>query len=394
MQPLTQLGFTAITSILVGAGRTISTSRGHSREVKRLQQFSAAFGYPPILNTGDILGFLNSDSRAGAYLSYLATRGFAFGTARKTLYSLRAATATADSPDPKPLSRFIKLVLKGYKQLFLPGPPRPIMSVPMFVMCARASLTELLDPSVSFYMAVNGNSSNFIALARWRAVVFMAFRGCLRRGEYLDSALLSPHIEFDQHTLSNLWPLMGHAHASLPDLWTSVVAALHPKAVVSVTILSSKCDIMPAKVIIPRDPFEATLCAVAAMAFWLVLMGPTLGPEDPFFADRVGDTIRGPTAPEIVGPLRSCLQRYTSTPQDIIDRLTLHGLRHGGASAAVLGGASKPQTKALGRWRGDAVTIYVSTTLSIQAREASDAISAAFIIPPVPLLRSLSRFHH
>ncbi len=134
----------------MGAGRTLSTSHGHSREVKRLKQFSAAFGYPPILNTEDILVCINSDSRTGAYLSYLATRGFAFGTTRKILYSLRAATATADSPDPRPLSRCIKLALKGYKQLFLPGPPRPIMTVPMFVMCARASLTELLDATVSF----------------------------------------------------------------------------------------------------------------------------------------------------------------------------------------------------------------------------------------------------
>ena len=184
---------------------------------------------------------------------------------------------------------------------------------------------------------------------------------------------------------------MGHAHASLPDLWSSVVAALHPKAVVSVTILSSKCDIMPAKVIITRDPGDPALCAVAAMAFWLVLMGPTLDPDDPFFAVRFGDTTRGPTVSEILDPLRSFLLRYTSTPLDVINRLTLHGLRHGGASAAVLGGASKSQTKALGRWRGDAVTIYISTTLSFQAREASDAISAAFIAPPVPLLRSLSR---
>ena len=391
-QPHSQPGFSAKTSILVGAGHAHSTSLGHSREIKRLQRFSYTFGYPPIINTGDVLAFLNSDLKTGAYLSFLATQGLAFGTARKALFSLRASTATADSPDPLPLSRFIKLVLKGYKQLFLPGPPRPIMSVPMFVVCARVSLTELLDPSVSFFMAVNGKSRDFVTLARWRAVVFMAFKGCLRRGEYLNSALLSPHIEFDQHTLSNLWPLMGHVYASLPDLWASVLAALHPKAVVSVTILSSKCDIMPAKVIITRDPGEPALCAVAAMAFRMVLMGPTLGPEDPFFAVRVGDNSRGPTAPEILDLLRSFLRRYTSTPEDIIDRLTLHGIRHGGASAAVLGGASKAQTKALGRWRGDAVTIYVSTTLSIQAREASDAISAAFIAPPVPLLRSLSRF--
>ena len=330
----------------------------------------------------DLLSFLNSDTRVSSYLAFLATKGFAFTTARKVLFNLRAATATADCPDPKPFSRFLKLALKGYKQLFIPGPPRPIVTVPMFVSCARASLNELLDPTTSAVDAFQ--------LARWRAIYFVAFKGCLRRGEYLGVSLLSPCVEFDQHTLSNLWPLMGLTQTSLPDLWEAVSNALHPKAVVSVTIMSSKCDIFPAHVIISRDPGDPSLCAVVAAAFWLVLMGPTLEVADPFFAFKSGSSTRGPDVSEVVGPLRSFLHRYTSTPPEIISKIALHALRHGGATAAVLGGASHPQTKALGRWNGDSVTVYVTTTLSMQALAASEAISAAFVAPPVPLLRSLS----
>ena len=41
-----------------------------------------------------------------------------------------------------------------------------------------------------------------------------------------------------------------------------------------------------------------------------------------------------------------------------------------GATAAVLGGATEAQTQALGRWRGNTVTVYVTTSLSSQALAA------------------------
>ena len=55
----------------------------------------------------------------------------------------------------------------------------------------------------------------------------------------------------------------------------------------------------------------------------------------------------------------------------------LHGLRHEGASGAALGGATRAQTKCLGRWRGDSDAIYTSTTKGPQGLIASMAISRA-----------------
>ena len=60
-----------------------------------------------------------------------------------------------------------------------------------------------------------------------------------------------------------------------------------------------------------------------------------------------------------------------------VTRVSLHAFRHGGASGAVQGGATREQTKCLGRWRGDSDAIYTATTKDIQGLAASSAISNA-----------------
>ena len=353
----------------------------------RLRRFARDLGFSPIVNTEDVRAFLNSDRLITAYLSHLASLGFAFRTARKILFSLRGATATPDSADPKKFSRYVTSALLGYRALYIPKPPRPIVSVQGFRFCAQSSLADLLDPAVSFLMAIYGPSRRTVILARWRAAVFMGFKGCLRRSEYLGFALLSPCVQFDTHSMNNLRPLMAKAYLSIPELWLEVVAALHPRAILSITVTSSKCNPFPAEVRIKRDINDPSLCAVAAAAFWFVLQGPTLEIDDPFLNVKEGSSpTRGLTVSEVLNPLRSyLLASNTQSPADSA-RTTLHGLRHGGATAAVLGGASEPETQALGRWRGRSVTIYVSTSLSTQALSASDAISSALSSSPVPLL--------
>ena len=371
----------------MSAGRSISTVKGHSREVNRLKRFCSTFGFSPITNTDDVRLFLNSDSSVSAYLAYLASIGLAYRTSRKIMFCLRGATATADSPDPKKFSRFVTAALLGYRALFIPKPPRPIVSIQGFRFCAQSSLSDMLNPPVSFLSAVYGPDPRVINVARWRATALIAFMGCLRRSEYLGLALLSPCVQFDVLSITNLRPLMANAHMSIPDLWLAVVGALHPRAILSVTVISSKCNIFPAEVRILRDSLDPSLCAVAAAAFWFVLMGPTLGVNDPFLCVKSDlSPTRGLTVHEVLNPLRSyLLASETQSPADTA-RTTLHGIRHGGATAAVLGGASEPETQALGRWRGRTVTVYVTTSLSSQALAASAAISGALSSVPVPLL--------
>lgn len=54
---------------------------------------------------------------------FLAQSGLAYSTAHKFLFCLRAATADVGVEDPKPFSRFAKLVLKGYHAVVIPWSP-------------------------------------------------------------------------------------------------------------------------------------------------------------------------------------------------------------------------------------------------------------------------------
>lgn len=166
---------------LADAGRSISTSKGHTREVNRLKRFASKFGYNPIANIEDVRLFLNSDSSVTAYLSFLASQGLAYRTARKILFCLRGATAIADSPDPKKFSRFVTAALLGYRALFIPKPPRPIVSIQGFRAVANASLSDILLQPISFLAAVFGPDPCVVNIARWRAAMLIGFKACLPR---------------------------------------------------------------------------------------------------------------------------------------------------------------------------------------------------------------------
>ena len=84
------------------------------------------------------------------------------------------------------------------------------------------------------------------------------------------------------------------------------------------------------------------VCPVAALAFWMVLRGPLVIAETPFFAfnDSAGAP-RGPSADEVLVPLRRYLTRSNLMDPSEVARVSLHAFRHGGASGAVLGGVSR-----------------------------------------------------
>ena len=72
----------------------------------------------------------------------------------------------------------------------------------------------------------------------------------------------------------------------MASLWDEVVSALHPKAVVSVVLMVSKCNSTPVSRLISRDVSDPSLCPVAAIAFWSVLV--SISADDvPFFSSVV-----------------------------------------------------------------------------------------------------------
>ena len=302
-----------------------------------------------------------------------------YSTAHKILFSLRASTTARGVPEPAQFSRFIKLALKGYESVFTSAAPKPVVSVSMFHFCARSSLTDLLNAPISVDDALSSRDMTQVRLTRWRAVLSLAFFGAMRSSEYIESALLGSCVSFDAPSSSALAHLRSFLPShSLATLWEAVVSGLHPKAVVSVTILSSKCNSKPESRLIGRDISDPSLCPVAALALWFVLR-PASDGDSPFFAlrSRASGNFRGLSRDEVVAPLRFYLSASGLIDPASVLMVNLHALRHGGASGAVLGGASRAQTKCLGRWRGDSDAIYTSTTKGPQGLAAASAISRA-----------------
>ena len=370
--------FMDVAGVLAVAGRAEGTSATYGREFARLAKFAAAFSLPAIKDSADVSSFLGTEASVIKYIGFLANKGFAYKTAHKILFSLRASTVFPGVPAPPPFTRFTNLVMKGYESVFRPVPARPVISVAMYHFCSRASLDDLLRSDSSMFSVRHGDDQTILRLARWRAMAALAFFGALRRSEYLGSALLSPCVSFDKTSMVALKTLATQQFSSMRTLWDAVVAALHPRAIVSVNIVVSKCNPCPEKRFIERDAGDPSVCPVAALALWVVLLGSEVSERTPFFAIRDAALVmRGPSAAEVIAPLHHYLAASSLlSPEDII-RVNLHSFRHGGASSAILGGASREQSKCLGRWRGNSDAIYTATTKDRQGLAAASAISHA-----------------
>ena len=373
--------FTDVAGILAVAGRADETIVTYGREFARLAKFATSFGFPAINNPADVSAFLGNEASVNKYIGFLANRGFAFKTAHKILFSLRASTVFPGVPAPPPFTRFTNLVMKGYESVFLPAPARPVISVAMYHFCSRASLDDLLNSDLSTFSVRHGDDRSVLRLARWRAIAALAFFGALRRSEYLDSALLGPCVSFDSASMEALKVLATQQFSSMRTLWAAVVDALHPRAIVSINIVVSKCNPQPEKRFIERDAGDPSVCPVAALALWVVLLGSGASERTPFFAVRDSALVmRGPSAAEVTAPLHHYLAASGLLSPEEVSRVSLHAFRHGGASGAILGGASREQSKCLGRWRGNSDAIYTATTKDRQGLAAASAISHALAL--------------
>ncbi len=385
--PATLSTFETAGAALAEVGRAEGTLKTYAREMSRLTKFASLHGYSPIAGPAEISSFLSNESHVLAYVGYLANCGFTFNTVHKILFSLRAATTAPGVPEPPKFSRFIKLALKGYELVFVSAPPRPVISIPMFHFCARTSLADLLANPISAPLAFLDPELSQVRLARWRAIFALGFFGALRSSEYTGSALLSSSVVFDDLSLSALRRLKTSTPSlSLVSLWDATIAALSPQAVLSINIAVSKCNPKPETRLIGRDASDPSLCPVAAIAVWF-LLSPASTDDLPFFGlRRPSGGFRGPTRVEVVAPLRFYLLASRLMDPKSVRSANLHGLRHGGASGAVLGGATRAQTKCLGGWRGDSDAIYTSTTKGPQGLVAARAISRALAVVSAPAL--------
>ena len=340
-----------------------------------------SFGFPAIKNPADVSAFLGNEASVTKYIGFLANSGFAFKTAHKILFSLRAITVFPGVKAPPPFTRFTNLVMKGYESVVLPAPARPVITVAMYHFCSRASLGDLLKSDMSMFSVRHGDDQSTLRLARWRAIAALAYFGALRRSEYLGSALLGPCVSFDSASMVALKVLATQQFSSMRALWAAVVAALHPRAIVSVNIVVSKCNSQPEKRFIERDAGDPSVCPVAALALWVVLLGSGASESTPFFAVRDSALVmRGPSAAEVTAPLHHYLAASGLLSPEEVSRVNLHAFRHGGASGAILGGASREQSKCLGRWRGNSDAIYTATTKDRQGLAAASAISHALAL--------------
>ena len=114
----------------------------------------------------------------------------------------------------------------SFREAGPPLEPRPVVSIPLCVFCARKLLADLFRLSMSIFGRQSGHFH--YDLVRWRAVFLVAFFGCLRRSEYLDSVFLSPCVEFDAASMAALRPLMDLPFVTMELLFQRVVAALLP----------------------------------------------------------------------------------------------------------------------------------------------------------------------
>ena len=128
----------------------------------------------------------------------------------------------------------------------------------------------------------------------------------------------------------------------------------------------------PVRVTIWPFQFNQSACPVTSLLVYMagrVCADGGLRPESPFFGDEVG----APVSRTLWTRALRRLGEHTGLSEEQLGKLSPHSLRGGGATAASIGGAHEDVIKALGRWRSDAVRVYIDTA-DVRALRAQQAI--------------------
>ena len=118
-------------------------------------------------------------------------------------------------------------------------------------------------------------------------------------------------------------------------------------------------------------------CPVSALLAHAHAVGAKPGnSNEPVFAVKSAKGVVRAVDRKWVASRLKGLAKLVGVQQRLLKRLKPHSLRKGGATAASLGGATEEEIKALGRWKSDAVRVYVHSARA-KMKVAQKALLAA-----------------
>ena len=353
---------------LFGAALEQSTQNRYCGAVKKLARFFMAVGMaegelPSGMTQGKaspkVLGILvTSDTVMGGFLAYQATWKYAWGTASGDISALRSrAVGSGIAPLP-PMSKYLSRVLAGYKKLFPPGTgalplPRGIWQDMLGLLQEATGTGE--EPTEIVKTSIMAS-----------ALLTIAFSACLRSGEYTGKSLRWSDVALskgakrlhDELANSNCAAQGGEGlmrEKGEARKWKGVAIRLrlrHTKA----------SPTRPVDVVLFPSKDAKAPCPVSSLLAHAYATGAKVGEgKDPVFAIKSGEGVRAVDRKWVAGKLKG-LAKLAGVKPHLLKRLKPHSLRKGGATAASLGGASEEEIKALGRWKSDAVRVYVHST--------------------------------
>ena len=202
----------------------------------------------------------------------------------------------------------------------------------------RPAITRECLTNLATFFAHEGRAGSVQSVIM-RAVVLVAYHGCFRASEYLDSG--APEKLLRRRDVQ----LLRSEQGGLP--------------LVEWTIRNSKANQLgPPEIVVlhpcPAGSVDEVLCpgrAVLAFMDWRQLR--TRDPESAFFLwpGKGAQEERGLSPEKAASGLRGVL-RVLAEP--LAETFSLHSLRIGAADEAVARGATYEELKALGRWRSGA----------------------------------------
>ena len=295
---------------------------------------------------------IGSEVLVAAFLASLYRDGFSFATARANVFALRSCCRVIGVPAPPPFSPAVEHMLAGYKKLAPAGPPQQHVSVETLlsflrVLSQRREGLEPHDARVGLALMMS-------------AALTVAFAACLRPGEYTGQALRWGDVRFYTASADRAQDPAGSVMAL-----TLRHTKASPTVPVVVRLLATQAATCPVR-------------AATAYVSWQRAHGASaaIGAEAPFFASASGKALSYSDISRIL----PALARAAGAPEAVCSSLRPKGLRSGGATTAVSGGAALADVRAvaLGRWSSDVVRVYLrQQATDQQAANAQHAMAAA-----------------
>ena len=370
---------------LLGAALEQSTKKRYGGAVAKLARFLHAAGLrkgevPIGMETGRacprVLGALvTSDVVMAGFLAYQANGKYAHGTASGDVSALRSLAVGPGVPHLPPISKYLNRILAGYKKLFPPG--KGAAPLPQATWQAMVGLLHEVT-------ALQGSTEEEVqAGVMPTALLTIAFSACLRSGEYTGRALrwsdvaLSKEAKILQEELA-----IGKCSAQGGGAWVRASGkAMRWKGVAVRLRLqhTMASPTQPVDVLLFPSEDDQRPCPVSALLAHAHAVGAKPGHRDsnePVFAVKSAKgVVRAVDRKWVASRLKGWAKLVGVQPR-LLKRLKPHSLRKGGATAASLGGATEEEIKALGRWKSDAVRVYVHSAQA-KMKVAQKALLAA-----------------